>query len=174
MSDSINFDMKGLEQTIKAFQEIEDGAFKKRAVKAAERKAGKLYLDKVKRNALNIIDDSGELSESFGIIRDKGSKEWITTKYGARTTGKYRAKRKRNGSYESGGWLAHFYEQGTKDRKTKSGHKTGRIEKTNFQSKAFKARKNVAQMKLKMELQKGLVKAINKAKQKGMKFNNFS
>lgn len=159
MSNLINAKLEGFEETMRAFKDLEDGAMKVRLVRRAERKAMIPYLRAVQRGAVYALNDGGELSASFGdktTAKMKRKQGWIDSRSGARNRGKLKGKRM---TYAG---LAAVFNSGTKERRTRSGRKTGRIRAKRFIDHAFLKTHNRMEATLKHELFKMIKRRVRK------------
>jgi hypothetical protein len=154
----------GVEETLKAFRNIENFTYKENKIRLLEKRVlRRYYVPRYQRLiAATFKGSSSKIKDSIGIISSRkkfGKGKWISEKAGPRVKGRFRANRRENNSYESGGWLLNFYEWGTKERKTKKGGRRGHVKEKNIQERAFRASK--AQME--REFGNGLIKMMNSA-----------
>lgn len=138
MSNTLNVKMEGFEELTRAFRELGDSSGKVRKIRAAERKAARIYMTAIKSKAVGVINDSGELSESFG-WKHKGNikRGFVDVSVGAKNRGKKGASNSIRGSWFTYSAQAAIFNQGTEERRTRSGKGTGRIKPSFFIDKTF-------------------------------------
>lgn len=152
------WEVVGIGETIKAFEQIRDTTFRQRKLVTTIRSVlNQYYLPTVRGLAHSMGPNvrGDKLAKSFGFIdavtRPYLNNGFITVRAGARAHTRYEgqsffpdrrgyrtkpgSKRKQN--YGGGGWLAAFWEYGTDERERNSGGRTGHIPRTGFASLAF-------------------------------------
>lgn len=167
--------LDGLEETLRAFKNIQDTALKEKKIRLLEKRIlRRYYIPKYQRLIrAELKDSSGNVAKSIGVISSRkkvGRGQWISEKAGPRVKGQFRAQKlkansrraKRSYTYESGGWILPFFEKGTKERfyRIKSGRKsTGKIKPEHLQERAFRLAK--ASMRKNFEI--GILKMMERA-----------
>lgn len=172
-TDAVYFNITGIDETIKVFEQIRDKAMAERKIVMAIRRVLKrYYIPTIQGLALSLGPKirGNKLSQSYGLLETLSKpyinrkKNLVGVRAGARYKPRYRgksffpdlrSKRKQGGrsNFGGGGWLAGIYEGGTTNRKTDKGINRGKIRPTKYHEIAFKRSKHIVERMLREKIQ---------------------